>query len=399
MAFPSEIANAVLDTFTTALAILVLSRSDLSVSNTSEFVPDTALVPTGMEGLGYLIPYIFGAENPSRYFKKQGVMPLTFRKFLLQRCRALANDILAKNSALSETALQGILDKTVVRVGSSSKQLYELTWQDLDPVMPPLTILESLGETNVVHGVALNPLTLAVDQASKVNHLMSFPYVDGLLGIVVQRPPSFATRLRSKDYGPVGIGAADFSPVIYAFDNAPPFNMSFCRNVLASNPTVFQAATTALSSWTGSFQSRLNASTDGSWESIRFIAQGLPDLEGFLGEITAFLDQISSGTQASTDTIVQYIAFVEARILELEALLQRLGALIDYLTSIEVPSVSALVVAGAGTDGLVQEFVSATNKPSDSLDARGAGVVVVAGGLPTPLVELLMLFFPTTGGA
>jgi hypothetical protein len=399
--FPSGTAGAVADTFATALAVLVLSRSDLAVSEDGSFKLDTAKMATGLEPFAFLVSRVFDTTTPSKYFKKDDILPPTFRRFILQRCRIVANQILVQMGALSDSLYQTILDASTVDV-AGGKPLYKVTWRDLDPAGPDLTILESLdsdtpGGALLPSGVALNPLSIGLVSNSKILVLMSQPYVEGLTGIALHRNPSFSTKGTS-DVGFVGRGSADYSPVLYDFE-ALPVKMDFCRNVFQAQPTIFTATQSVLGPWTSPLNQQVTASNNGSWEAIRFISQGLPDLQGFLDQLTQFLGVVQQGVQQTTDSIIKYIEFVETRILELEALLQRIEALLAYLVSIEIPSMSGLVVTGAGTDGLVQEFISAENKPSDSSSAYGAGVVIVAGGVPTPIIDLLLLFFQQAEGA
>ena len=63
----------------------------------------------------------------------------------------------------------------------------------------------------------------------------------------------------------------------------------------------------------------------------------------------------------------------------------------------ELPSFSGLVTVANGTDGILQDFITADSKPDDSPSDLGAGLVVLAGGLPNILLELLAALF--SGGA
>ena len=58
-----------------------------------------------------------------------------------------------------------------------------------------------------------------------------------------------------------------------------------------------------------------------------------------------------------------------------------------------LPSVSGLVSVESGTAGLVRALATSENKPVDTPDSYGAGVAIVAGGIPTVLLELLGLIF------
>ncbi len=87
------------------------------------------------------------------------------------------------------------------------------------------------------------------------------------------------------------------------------------------------------------------------------------------------------------------IAFLQARILELQSLINRLIALLNSLKAFDLPAMGGLVVTANGTDGILQALVTADNKPTDSSTAYSAGVVLLSGGLPSILIELLQLIF------
>ena len=126
---------------------------------------------------------------------------------------------------------------------------------------------------------------------------------------------------------------------------------------------------------------------------IRLFPQGLPPVEAAMEEIIGFLRALAAGNKALTDTIVAYLEFLEARILELQALIMRIQALLNLILSIDVPKTGGLVISGAGTDSVLSGLVTAQNKPVDSPDSYGVGVVLLAGGVPTSLLEILQLLF------
>ena len=62
-----------------------------------------------------------------------------------------------------------------------------------------------------------------------------------------------------------------------------------------------------------------------------------------------------------------------------------------------LPSVAGLVVVGNGTAGIAGELIGSGNKPISSPVDYSAGAVVVAGGLPTILLDLLFAIFSGGG--
>ena len=61
------------------------------------------------------------------------------------------------------------------------------------------------------------------------------------------------------------------------------------------------------------------------------------------------------------------------------------------LTAFDLPSFSGLLLVENGTDGITKGLVTAGNKPSDTPLSYGGGVLIMAGGLPVILAEILEL--------
>jgi hypothetical protein len=77
----------------------------------------------------------------------------------------------------------------------------------------------------------------------------------------------------------------------------------------------------------------------------------------------------------------------------LQALLERIRALLNSLRFFDLPSFSALLLVENGTSGIVNGLVSSGNKPQDSSLSYGAGAVFIFGGVPSLLLETLVLVF------
>ena len=67
------------------------------------------------------------------------------------------------------------------------------------------------------------------------------------------------------------------------------------------------------------------------------------------------------------------------------------------LTLFDLPSFSGLVLVENGTAGIASALVTAGNKPSDGPAAYGGGAVVLFGGLPTVILELIALILAGGG--
>jgi len=126
------------------------------------------------------------------------------------------------------------------------------------------------------------------------------------------------------------------------------------------------------------------------WIAIRLFPQGIPDIDRFLEELLALLKSIKAALQSIADLIRRFIEFLQARIIELQALLNRINAVIQNLLRLfgGLPAVAGLITIADGTDGVLASLVSAQNKPFDSPAAYGGGVVLLAGGIPTIALDI-----------
>jgi len=376
LTFPGAQTSAYIEAVTVALAVIALSRSDLSAtSDNSTFYKGVAYTPTGLENIAHiLMPHLLG-NYVRDYYRKDYTPPATFRKNLLRKCRALANDLYSKSGPL------GDLEGTVVSLAES---MTSFKWRDADGALPDMTILESLESNYKTQGLGLNPTSMGAsgeDLATALLHRTYFAREPGFLEI----PWPLSNR---EQYFDMGQGSVDYAPVIYAEGRN---NIAFCRNALFTND-VYSAAASVLN--IAAAPSTLPVKPgEGGWIAIRLFPQGLWPLEAILQQIIAFVRSISEGLSAVTDIILAYIESLEGRILELQALVVRLQGLLAFLQGFNLPPVSALVVTGSGTDGILQAFVNADDKPQDSVASYGAGLVFLAGGLPTLLIELLQAIF------
>lgn len=379
--FPSGSTLTYLDTVTVALAIMVLSRSDLSVGKVAEgFQSGKAATATGLEEISrFLFPMLIGRRD--RYFKRRGVSPEDFRQQLLRKCRRAANYMYLKSGPNPD------LEKQVNNLG---EPLRTFKWREEDSAWPDQTIMETLQYTGIDTGVALNPLALGYN-VKFMKH-----YYDNRS---ITRSPGFMEKGTPSPWIPEK-GSADFSPVVYGADIGWGRRVAFCRNVL---PDEIYESTAKVLNLSGAVLT-LETPDEGAWDTYRMFPQGLPSVEAALDEILKWVKSIRAGIQGFTDIIIAYIEFLQARILEMQALIVRIDGLLDSLSAVVLPAVSGLVVTGNGTAGILSALVTAENKPSDisqtlTVDERtygtyGAGVVILAGGLPAILVEILQVFFP-----
>jgi hypothetical protein len=76
--------------------------------------------------------------------------------------------------------------------------------------------------------------------------------------------------------------------------------------------------------------------------------------------------------------------------------------LLDILATLRLGNVSVLVTVEAGTSGAIRALMSAENAPVDTAADYGFGFALVAGGVPSVLLDLLTAIFtasPSTATA
>ena len=372
LTFPGMQTQEYLETVTIAIAVLVLSRSDVALINAeypANFGKGRAATATGLEEIAkYVSPMVI---QRSKWFFGRKLSPAAFRKSLLKRCRAVANNLYSKSGSL------GDVEGAVVLAG---EQLRTFKWSDVDGDYPDETILESLQSTSGLEGLGLNPVSIGIPDDSWLNFRLQ--------EMEIRRTPGFMEPVRADGIDPyfvMGRGSCDYAPVIYSRED---YQMGFCRNVFSEVDGLYAATSTVLNMAGGPlFVPQVPGAN--TWLAIRLFPQGLWPIEAALQQIIGFVETIMEGIQGVTDLIVKYIEFIEARIIEMQALIVRIIGLLNIITSLEIPSCSGLIVTGNGTDGILQALVSAGDKPSDSSAAYGAGVVMLAGGLPSIIFDIL----------
>jgi hypothetical protein len=437
--FPETGTAEYLDTITTAILLLILSRSDLrplltlsediaaaiTATDTAagrgrRGVTDVGLCPTGLEALSNSIVPLFGTSSIlggqsdlKTLFGKEGTDQLSFRRRVLTRCRHLAEEFLSRSGPppasdleLIETLSEvsgSVLDENGSTTPLATTPLRLITWGQIFPeiastTLGDKTIIQAFRDNEVsyqdgavISGVAPNPLSV---ENSEVR-LLRVMYTTR---VTLRRAPGFV--LPAESIASIGQGSADMSPVVYAgvspmFKAGPTPVVVFVRNGLVRLPSLSNAIANVLGYASGSY---ISGTPSGAWIAIRFFPQGIPPVDEFLQKINDFLQAVLDGLQGIIDIIIAYIEFLQARIYELEALLRRIQALINLALSLDLSaSVSALVVTNpdGGTDGLVRSFLGAENKPPSSQDDLGIGFAMVAGGLPSVILELFTVFFPS----
>ena len=134
--------------------------------------------------------------------------------------------------------------------------------------------------------------------------------------------------------------------------------------------------------------------TDGKWIAVRPLETIMLPVEEFLEKVLHWLKTVRDGLLAIIKQILDYIRMIEARIMEIQQLIRKIQGILRMFSDFSVSAdLHFLVCTGAGTQGLIAEFMKAENKPDDSPAAIGSGAVVVAGGLPLIILDLIKAIF------
>jgi hypothetical protein len=384
-----------------AVALAILCRADLTEAG-AEFEYNTHAAGQGLFGVeGGARPLMaWLGIGPSWY---RGKDPGTFRRKLRNAMFQLAT-YLQQRGAPPEALAQTIAQRAEILVGSRA-----FRWSDFREELPQQTILQSigcvpsLGGDGPESGLGGNPYCRTLPKALLVEYYYDppSPQVEELEGGEVEfdtlfpgdyldRAPAFAY---SPDYSlesglwVEGEGSADMSPIVY--NDAGRRTVHYVRNVALTyrGGELLRAAAEVLQV-AGALTSRPTGDTQ--WIAVRLMPQAFAPLDEMLSKLDRFLQGVNEGLQGIVERISEYIELTQARILQLQALLDKIRALTRALTFFTIPSVSALVVVESGVDGVASAFASAENKPNDSPLAYGAGAALIAGGIPSVLLELLV---------
>jgi hypothetical protein len=364
---------------------------------------------------------------------KKKLDPRGFRRKLLNTCRKFANE-LYQDMGPSPALEKQIADSTTNLRTWKWTESQNPEFRENSYMFPELTILESLESTEVENGLAANPWSVgAAEEVVERNfyfnnnigtrtpgflqtkrtfvhevfkaemtqkeinevlavkpHLEDFvlqyrEVTDAATNKVVYRFPQ--VFLNSFNDFSFVLGSADSSPVLYGnqenlIRGEPSGKVLFCRNVI--DATVYEEARTILQIATAVNK---RATKDGEWVAGRLFSS-LPELSQFFEMINGWVKSIKAGSKSSTDGIIAYIEFLQARVTELQNLVNRINSLLQVVVRFKFVSASILPVIANGTEGIISALVNSTNKPQDGAAAYSAGLVMLAGGAPSFIVDL-----------
>lgn len=316
--------------------------------------------------------------------------PVAFRTLIRRRAEMMADRFLAEPPP----------DGVVSALADQIETLTTFQWEDINTAWEGFgTIWESLENADTTYGIAANPVGFPVGKPRA--RLLRGPGGGSSKWITRSVFPETEITARTSNIftNPgafyMGSGCSDNTPVLYRADSTSPsattypLSINFIRSELVLDFTGPLEAAATLLRVVGAANSP--ALPGGSWLNIRLFDEALAPLDTLLTQVEKFLLGILDGLQGMIDKIIAYIEAIQARIFQLQQLIELIRSLLRALTAFDLPSASGLLLVENGTDGVVAGLVSSGNKPNDSTEAYGGGVLVMAGGLPVLLLEILEL--------
>jgi hypothetical protein len=390
--FPTAEADTYLSALQTALAVMIISRSDIVLPAPALNPPPNAgldtssYTPTGLETLAQtLLPSIL--PNPQDYFS-QAAQPESFGMDLRSKIGVLADQIIQQRGNPPQNVL--------TQIAGVLTGLTQWKWSDTTVAGAAgdasigSTILASLAPTTSTDGGSEMTMYVAKNTESLPGYVTN-PLDShercvnlGVLGTYPQA--GFGSGI------PEMVNASEAAPIVVSLGSGTTTSEStiasdagwYARDLLT--PEVYAAAQQVLGMSVGD-------STLGGWLAIRpFQSVGtVSSMTGLATQIADFAGAIGAGVQGGADLILNFISMLEQRVREIQEVIRSIEVYLEIPLSIEIPDAVGLVLVGDGMDGIVSGLMSATNKPTDGPNAYAGGLVVLGGGVPAIITDLISL--------
>jgi hypothetical protein len=387
--FPTAGTDNYMTALKTALAVMILSRSDvvlpsaaldpaLAIENMEPGATDS-YIPTGLESFALNLFPIFGG-NLQPYFLDP-VSPRAFGADLLAKILTLADLIVEQQGNLSQTLLTSLAE--------TFTELSEWEWSDTDVIG-----VAGLAPFNMTILGSLVP-----DQDNQYLDSYVGKNTRSLLGFGPGSAESSQTRSNelglAASYPEAGFG--DGLPGVVNVIEAAPIVVTATNRVARYARKLFTERIYEISAQVLGL-SVTQVQTTGGWIAVRPF-QSIGNLSG-LQDITAmiqnFLETIAAGIQGGADLILNFISMMEQRVREIQEVIRRIQSYLDIPLSITIPDALGLALVANGVSGIVNGLVSAGNKPVDGPQAYAGGIVIIGGGIPAIITDLLLLLIRET---
>lgn len=191
-----------------------------------------------------------------------------------------------------------------------------------------------------------------------------------------QQVKNYETIMLYSDYSDITI---DEETQLHSIKTVKPFSDVVSEELLTHVKNVLGAVPVKI------------VSDEGEWINYKLFQAGLPDFTEFLEETVKFLESLVTGITGIIEAIKKFITLLQTRINEIQRIIAKIKAIIDAILNFNTglgADFFGLLLKSNGTNGLVQDFVNSTNKPSSG--SLGVGVGIVIPAMPVLLEELLV---------
>jgi hypothetical protein len=127
----------------------------------------------------------------------------------------------------------------------------------------------------------------------------------------------------------------------------------------------------------------------GEWVNVKpFRDTDLSALLDFIDTVKKTLEGFIKGFEGIVAQILKFIHMLKTRIAQLQAVIAKIKAFIDLVLSFRFPvGLYGCLHLTDGTQGLVNSLTQSEFKPDIGTDGYGAGSMIVAGGVPSILID------------
>jgi hypothetical protein len=130
----------------------------------------------------------------------------------------------------------------------------------------------------------------------------------------------------------------------------------------------------------------------GNWLNQRpFRDSDLSSLTDFIDTVKKYMEGFLKGLEGIVAQILKFIHMLKTRIAQVQAIIAKIKALIDLILSFRFPAgLYGTFHLADGTTGLVSALQQSEDKPDIGSSGYGTGAMIVAGGVPTILIDFFI---------
>lgn len=130
----------------------------------------------------------------------------------------------------------------------------------------------------------------------------------------------------------------------------------------------------------------------GHWLNQRpFRDSDLSALTDFIDTVKKYMEGFLKGLEGIVAQILKFIHMLKTRIAQVQAIIAKIKALIDLILSFRFPAgLYGTFHLADGTAGLISALQQSEDKPDIGSSGYGTGLMAVAGGAPTILIDFLI---------